>query len=1045
VGLCEEGFCRPPEEDADGGRADENLQTHEGTGFGDIGDGDASLAQDVSEQVEDEEQLLGVNADGDKDGPSEPKADEGGEERDNSGFDMSTDFEGVLEDAPAREDEDEGNDGRDEGEEEPQPEKRMGDEDEAGADVIDEKLWDDEREDGAEDRTSAAKLEHGEEIEGGGRGPEADLVAREGAETEAAEEEEEERPQQDRPSRDSKKGDADGGDEKGTDGCGEDEMDVGADEPGAGGGGGGDAEDEEGEEGPSGKQPKLKMDDAGGAGLGDDAGDSDPDGEAGDETGAQDGSTDSEDPGEALDGNAMGENGNEAQHGGDAGAAGDGGADDANDGNGDAELPEDMTIDAREDEADGDSLLGEGEGDLCDPLDGQTPDVAAQGEEEDGENDGGAQGDGNSRDPGLYGEEAGNDGGEQDKVHGDSEGPEARGGHKDAALQVDVDDGEAMTMERNNSSAARGSEAAAGVSGGEMDTAASDRPTENRQGRNGTSGTGSVQELVASQSADAGGEDVGQHSRRGADEKDASNERAAHRSMDPNPHRKVATDVLLGQWERRLDMLSSSAAASDEGGDGDDAGTRGDLFEYVDDQRAEGTGTGDDASQEDPLFALGAATEEQHRPLPDGEQTDAKEDVGGRRDRDPGDGEEVASAGPDPASAPRAGRSSPAVRAGADGRDGGADGGDSDEAVDELGGGERQNAAEAAVDALEDRYRRLLDHATDATAAGRPTLLEDDEDAGEDVDEGKAREEALAIMQGTTREGMDERTAHEVWQRLDSLTSASAAALCEQLRLVLEPTLATGLAGDFRTGKRLNMRRVIEFVASDFRRDRIWLRRVRPEKRSYDVLIAIDDSESMADSGAGPLALEALSLLTSALARLEVGRVAVATFGTEARLVRGFDEPLPMDDRAGGQLLSGFTFSQKETDAKKLLEFVYEHMCGGGGGGGHGGDGEEVKLAFVVSDGRLSERDEVQRKIRELQTARVLVAFVVVDVVAGDRTSIFDVQRVEYQANRPGKMSVTPYMDKFPVQFYSVIRDVSVLPVTLGDALRQWFEVVNAT
>jgi len=33
---------------------------------------------------------------------------------------------------------------------------------------------------------------------------------------------------------------------------------------------------------------------------------------------------------------------------------------------------------------------------------------------------------------------------------------------------------------------------------------------------------------------------------------------------------------------------------------------------------------------------------------------------------------------------------------------------------------------------------------------------------------------------------------------------------------------------------------VIEFVASGFRKDRIWVRRVRAERRMYDVMIAID-------------------------------------------------------------------------------------------------------------------------------------------------------------------------------------------------------------
>ena len=62
--------------------------------------------------------------------------------------------------------------------------------------------------------------------------------------------------------------------------------------------------------------------------------------------------------------------------------------------------------------------------------------------------------------------------------------------------------------------------------------------------------------------------------------------------------------------------------------------------------------------------------------------------------------------------------------------------------------------------------------------------------------------------------------------------------LTEQLRLILEPTKATRLAGEFRSGKRLAMRKVIAYIASHFRKDKIWLRRTRPDQRTYQVRLA---------------------------------------------------------------------------------------------------------------------------------------------------------------------------------------------------------------
>jgi hypothetical protein len=36
-------------------------------------------------------------------------------------------------------------------------------------------------------------------------------------------------------------------------------------------------------------------------------------------------------------------------------------------------------------------------------------------------------------------------------------------------------------------------------------------------------------------------------------------------------------------------------------------------------------------------------------------------------------------------------------------------------------------------------------------------------------------------------------------------------------------------------GKRINMKKVIAFIASHFRRDKIWMRRTHPDKRKYQV------------------------------------------------------------------------------------------------------------------------------------------------------------------------------------------------------------------
>lgn len=71
------------------------------------------------------------------------------------------------------------------------------------------------------------------------------------------------------------------------------------------------------------------------------------------------------------------------------------------------------------------------------------------------------------------------------------------------------------------------------------------------------------------------------------------------------------------------------------------------------------------------------------------------------------------------------------------------------------------------------------------------------------------------------------------------------------------------------------MRKVIPYIASQFRKDKIWLRRTKPSKRQYQVMVAVDDSSSMADNHSKQLAFESLATIANALTLLEVGELAI--------------------------------------------------------------------------------------------------------------------------------------------------------------------------
>ncbi|KAL8186257.1 UNVERIFIED_CONTAM: hypothetical protein K2H54_066664, partial [Gekko kuhli] len=177
-------------------------------------------------------------------------------------------------------------------------------------------------------------------------------------------------------------------------------------------------------------------------------------------------------------------------------------------------------------------------------------------------------------------------------------------------------------------------------------------------------------------------------------------------------------------------------------------------------------------------------------------------------------------------------------------------------------------------------------------------------------------EKQLEIWQAGNAD--EEKAAAEMWQRYLLLTAALSQQLCEQLRLILEPTQAAKLKGDYRTGKRLNMRKVIPYIASQFRKDKIWLRRTKPSKRQYQICLALDDSASMIDNHSKQLAYESLAVIGNALTLLEVGQIAMCSFGETVQLLHPFHEQF--NDQSGTRILRLCKFEQKKTKIAQFLE-----------------------------------------------------------------------------------------------------------------------------
>lgn len=112
------------------------------------------------------------------------------------------------------------------------------------------------------------------------------------------------------------------------------------------------------------------------------------------------------------------------------------------------------------------------------------------------------------------------------------------------------------------------------------------------------------------------------------------------------------------------------------------------------------------------------------------------------------------------------------------------------------------------------------------------------------------------------------------------------------------------------------MKKIIPFIASNFRKDKIWLRRTQPNKRNYHILIGIDDSLSMQEHDYGLMALKSSIILGLALAKAEVGKIAIAGIQNGLSLVHDFDKPL--DASCGPYILDRFKFDYSEKHSADL-------------------------------------------------------------------------------------------------------------------------------
>jgi midasin len=320
----------------------------------------------------------------------------------------------------------------------------------------------------------------------------------------------------------------------------------------------------------------------------------------------------------------------------------------------------------------------------------------------------------------------------------------------------------------------------------------------------------------------------------------------------------------------------------------------------------------------------------------------------------------------------------------------------------------------------------------------------------EDVEEVDTQLDRTHLDQSLGLELRSAADARQQWTHYESITRDLSLSLTEQLRLILALTLATKMRGDFRTGKRLNIKRIIPYIASKYKRDKIWMRRSVPSKRSYQIMLAVDDSKSMGESGSGSLAFETLVMVSKSLSMLEVGQICVVGFGENVKVAHDFETPFSSD--SGPKIFQNFSFKQTRTDVTKLVRECIE-LFRTARAKVSSSPADLWQMQLIISDGVCdsSEHEPIRRLLREALEERIMMVFVIVDDVRNKKKgeSVMDLKEAKFvkdESTGVSKVKVERYLDTFPFQYYLIVSDVKELPGILATLLRQWFaEVVDSS
>ena len=283
----------------------------------------------------------------------------------------------------------------------------------------------------------------------------------------------------------------------------------------------------------------------------------------------------------------------------------------------------------------------------------------------------------------------------------------------------------------------------------------------------------------------------------------------------------------------------------------------------------------------------------------------------------------------------------------------------------------------------------------------------------------------------------------QFYSSLIQLSQNQIIKLTSLLKTILTPNVQSKLTGNYKTGKRLNMKKIISFIASNYRQDKIWLRRTLPFNRDYYITISIDNSLSMKSNNIGYYAIQTLIILVNSLQKVGIDNLNINLINDDCIILYDYNkEKSLLNSEKLIDIIKHFKFNFASNNSLdfSMRNFLIKNIKNIENATANSNK-LKYNINFIISDGRMN-KDNVKGLTALAKEKGILYVFIIIDKFKfEDNNSIIKSQSVSFDEN--GDLKVKNYLEDFPFQYYIIVQDIEDLPDVVKGILVKWIENIN--